>query len=50
MHTWTSGISDLTSRGLKYADTGVLIRLAPSTVGDFASDRSKSPPGGHRLE
>lgn len=45
MHTWASRISDLTSLGMTYADIGASIGLAPSTVGDLASGRSKSPRG-----
>lgn len=45
MSTWASRISDLTSRGMTYADIGDAIGLAPSTVGDLASGRSKSPRG-----
>ena len=45
MQTWATRISDLTSRGLTYADIGERIGLAPSTVGDLATGRSKSPRG-----
>ena len=45
MSTWATRISDLTSRGMTYADIGDAIGLAPSTVGDLASGRSKSPRG-----
>ncbi|APG04932.1 hypothetical protein BJI69_14215 [Luteibacter rhizovicinus DSM 16549] len=45
MQTWATRISDLTSRGMTYAEIGERIGLAPSTVGDLASGRSKSPRG-----
>ncbi len=45
MQAWATRISDLTSRGLTYADIGERIGLAPSTVGDLATGRSKSPRG-----
>lgn len=45
MQTWASRISDLTSLGMTYADIGAAVGLAPSTVGDLSSGRSKSPRG-----
>ena len=45
MQTWATRISDLTSRGMTYAEIGEQIGLAPSTIGDLASGRSKSPRG-----
>jgi hypothetical protein len=45
MQKWATRISDLTSCGLTYTDIGKRIGLAPSSLGDLATGRSKSPRG-----
>jgi hypothetical protein len=45
MSTWTQKVIDLNKAGMTYAEIGALIRLAPSTVGDLANGKYKSPRG-----
>lgn len=45
MSTWKQKVLDLNATGMTYAEIGAVIRLAPSTVGDLASGKSKSPRG-----
>ena len=45
MSTWKQKVLDLNATGMTYAEIGAVIHLAPSTVGDLASGKSKSPRG-----
>ncbi|OOG61424.1 hypothetical protein B0E46_15710 [Rhodanobacter sp. B04] len=42
---WATRINDLQAAGMTYADIAEFTGLAPSTVGDLATGRSKSPRG-----
>lgn len=43
MSIWTQRVKDLNSAGMTYAEIAVEIHLAPSTVGDLAKGRYKTP-------
>lgn len=43
--TWTQKVNELNAGGMTYAEIGVAIGLATSTVGDLAAGRYKSPRG-----
>lgn len=45
MSTWTQKVIDLNKSGMTYAEIGAVICLAPSTVGDLANGKYKSPRG-----
>lgn len=45
MSEWTAKTRDLNATGMTYAQIGAAIGLAPSTVGDLAAGRYKSPRG-----
>lgn len=45
MNDWTQKVKDLSEAGMTYAEIGVAIGLAPSTVGDLACGRYRSPRG-----
>jgi hypothetical protein len=45
MSIWTQKVKDLQASGMTYAEIGTAINLAPSTVGDLAAGKYKSPRG-----
>ncbi|GGA00239.1 hypothetical protein GCM10011408_21420 [Dyella caseinilytica] len=45
MTTWANRISELQALGMTYAEIAEETGLAPSTIGDLATGRSKSPRG-----
>lgn len=45
MNTWAERISQLQGLGMTYAEIADAVGAAPSTIGDLASERSKSPRG-----
>lgn len=45
MNTWSDRISQLQSIGMTYAEIADAVGAPPSTIGDLASGRSKSPRG-----
>lgn len=45
MQTWSERISQLQSLGMTYAEIADAVGAAPSTIGDLASGRSRSPRG-----
>lgn len=45
MQTWSERISQLQGLGMTYAEIADAVGAAPSTIGDLASGRSKSPRG-----
>ena len=49
MTTWRTRISDLQASGLTYAQIATLTGMAPSTIGDLATGRTKAPRGNAAL-
>lgn len=45
MTTWATRINDLQALGMTYAEIAEAAGMAPSSVGDLATGRSKSPRG-----
>lgn len=43
MNIWTKRVKDLNASGMTYAEIAAEIHLAPSTVGDLAKGRYKTP-------